>query len=659
MSSSIKQLSPRQIHLDFHTSEKIDGIGSLFDPQKFAAMAKEAYVSSMTVFARCHHGWLYYDSKKFPELVHPNLKNKNLLLEQVRALHKEGINAPVYITVQWDYYHATRRGDWLIRKESGAHEGDSFTEPGFYQSLCVNSGYYDFLAEQTKEVCELLGGELDGLFFDIVGVRPCLCASCRAEMKEKGIDAGDENAVRAFAVTVMNRFKENMTALVREYNKDCTIFYNAGHVGPCTKDSAKDYSHFELESLPGDSWGYLHFPATARYARKLGMDCMGMTGKFHTGWGDFHSLKNLAALEFECFRMLSFGFASSIGDQLEPCGTLNPATYKLIGKVYKQFAQREQWARPSAHAVEAAVVSSENAGCEHMVPEDVFGATQMLEELVVQFDIIDTSMDLSQYKLIILPDSTRACEGFQKRLEEYIAKGGKVLACAAGGLSTENRYPKSFGVDYVGENPLYPDFIVAEGELSKGLEENNEYVIYEQGLSLKASSAETLLCAKAPYFHRQGDSFCSHRYTPSTHGKEYGVAFKNGGVITFAHPMFTQYRKCAPLWCKYMVGNAIAMLLEKPMVSHNGPSTMTVSVLHQPEQNRYTMHLLSYIPVRKSATIDLIEERTVVNNVELKLNLPADIKSARLVPEDIALNFQNGKLSIPQVNGYAIVELNY
>ena len=58
----------------------------------------------------------------------------------------------------------------------------------------------------------------------------------------------------------------------------------------------------------------------------IGQGNLGMTGKFHTSWGDFHSLKNKAALEFECFRMLSYGFAASIGDQLEPCGKLNPAT---------------------------------------------------------------------------------------------------------------------------------------------------------------------------------------------------------------------------------------------------------------------------------------------------------------------------------------------
>lgn len=88
------QLSPRQIHLDFHTTKDIAGIGASFNAEDFARTAKEASISSITVFARCHHGWLYYDSKKFPELVHPHLENKNLLVEQVRALHAQGINAP-------------------------------------------------------------------------------------------------------------------------------------------------------------------------------------------------------------------------------------------------------------------------------------------------------------------------------------------------------------------------------------------------------------------------------------------------------------------------------------------------------------------------------------------------------------------------------------
>ncbi len=653
----MKQLSPRQVHLDFHTSEYIPGVGSNFDPEAFAKTVKDASISSVTVFARCCHGWLYYPSKKFPELVHPHLEYKNLLVDQVRALHKVGVNAPVYITVQWDRHCAATHPEWLIRKKDGSHEGHPLTEPGFDQSLCVNTGYWDFLKEQTIEVCELLGDELDGLFFDMVGIRPCLCASCRAEMKELGIDATDDEAVRDFAKSVMDRFKKNMTELVRQYNKDCTIFYNAGHVGPCTKNSVDSYTHFELESLPSGLWGYLHFPVTARYARKLGKDCMGMTGKFHTEWGDFHSLKNLAALEFECFRMLSLGFASSIGDQLEPNGSLNPATYRLIGKVYSQFAEREEWARPSTPVVEAAVVTSESPRAELKIPDSIMGAAQMLDELAIQFDIIDPEMDLDGYKLIILPDDLVVSDDFQERLEKFVAKGGKVIACAKGGQNKDGKYPTCFGARSTGPRDIYPNFLIAEGKLAEGLEPENEYVIYMQGEALESTDAEPILWARDPYFKFDRDVFCSHRYAPSAKGEAYPAVLRKDGVILFEHPIFQQYRKNAPFWCKKLISNAIDLLLGERIVHHDGPSTMTISVLDQPEKSRTNLHILSYVPVRKSATIDIIEERTVLRNVSVKVNVPRKFTEARLVPENISLEIKNGAVTIPEINGYAIVEL--
>lgn len=652
------QLSPRQIHLDFHTSELIPGVGSAFDAAAFAKTAREASVSSMTVFARCHHGWLYYDSAKFPELVHPNLVNKNLLVQQVRALHAEGVRAPVYITVQWDYHSATTRPEWLIRRQDGSHEGGPFTEPGFYQSLCVNTGYLDFLKAHTAEVCELLGSELDGLFFDIVGIRPCWCAACRKEMKEKGIDAADETQVRAFAKYVLDRFKQDMTEFVRGYSRDCTIFYNAGHVGPCTRDSRGSYTHFELESLPSGGWGYLHFPVTARYARKLGLDSMGMTGKFHTSWGDFHSLKNLAALEFEAFRMLSYGFACSIGDQLEPNGALNQATYRLIGKVYSQFAQREPWARPSVPLTEVAVLTGEDPIFEHRMPDSILGAAQLLEELAVQFDILDETMPLDGYKLVIVPDEFAATVQMQEKLDAYVQAGGRVLACHKGGLNADGRYPACYKAQYQGETQEYPDFLIAQGGLACGLEPDNEYAIYLGGSRIAPEGGETVLNARAPYFMRKGDRFCSHRYTPSAKGESYPAAVSGGNVILFAHPLFTQYRDNAPHWVKQLVRNALDLLLPDRLVRHDGPSTVSVQLLGQPELNRACAHILSYIPVRKSATIDIIEERTAVRNLTLRFNLPDGFTKARLVPEGIDLAVCDGAVTVPEVNGYAIVELS-
>ena len=651
----MQMLSPRQVHLDFHTSEWIEGVGAQFDAETFARMAKEAAVSSMTVFARCHHGWLYYDSWRFPERVHPHLANRNLLVEQVRALHAQGIKAPVYITVQWDYYTANRHPEWLIRKPDGAHEGGPFSEPGFYQSLCVNTGYWKFLQEQTLEVMELLGDELDGLFFDIVGIRPCTCAACRKKMLEKGLDFGDEAQVRAFAKQSIDRFKQKMSAFVREHNDRCTIFYNAGHVGPCTKDSKEAYTHFELESLPSGGWGYLHFPVTARYARKLGKDCIGMTGKFHTSWGDFHSLKNQAALEFEAFRMLSFGFACSIGDQLPPDGRLNAATYRLIGKVYRPFAEREAWARPSTPLVEAAVLTNVSPLYEQQMSDSILGAAQLLEELALQFDIIDAEMDFSPYKLLIVPEDVAGSSALSEKLAAFTAAGGRVLSCGRGALDN-GAYPACYPARYAGEREAYPDFIVANGLLAEGLEPENEYAIYQQGAVLE-NAQNAVLFARAPYFPRVGRKFCSHRYTPSAGGEAYPTAALANGVLLFAHPLFAQYRDCAPGWVKQIVKNALDLLLPERLVRHDGASTVTVSLLDQPEHHRTCAHILSYIPVRKSATIDIVEERTQARDLHLTLHIPRGFTRARLVPEGIPLAVEGERVTVPCVDGYAIVEL--
>jgi len=139
----------RQIHLDFHTSEAITGVAAKFDSEEFAAVLEQARVNSITCFARCHHGWLYYDSKKFPERIHPHLANRNLLKEQIEACHRHNIRVPVYITVQWDHYTAERHPEWLVVTADGRFSGTPPFEPGFYRNLCLNSPYRELVKEIT------------------------------------------------------------------------------------------------------------------------------------------------------------------------------------------------------------------------------------------------------------------------------------------------------------------------------------------------------------------------------------------------------------------------------------------------------------------------------------------------------------------------------
>ena len=128
----------RQVHLDFHTSEAIAGIGSRFDPDAFAETLERARVDSITCFGRCHHGWIYYDTEAFPERRHPHLE-RNLLKEQIEACHARDIRVPIYLTVQWDQYSAERHPEWLVIDESGRQTGTPPYEAGFYRRMCVNT----------------------------------------------------------------------------------------------------------------------------------------------------------------------------------------------------------------------------------------------------------------------------------------------------------------------------------------------------------------------------------------------------------------------------------------------------------------------------------------------------------------------------------------
>jgi hypothetical protein len=111
------ELRFRQIHLDFHTSEFIESVGSNFDPDEFAETLVKANVNSITCFARCHHGWLYFDTKAFPERKHSHLQ-KELIPRQIQACHQRGIRVPIYLTVQWDHYTAPRHPEW-VAQDSG------------------------------------------------------------------------------------------------------------------------------------------------------------------------------------------------------------------------------------------------------------------------------------------------------------------------------------------------------------------------------------------------------------------------------------------------------------------------------------------------------------------------------------------------------------
>jgi hypothetical protein len=674
----------RQIHLDYHMHEAIPGLGRDFNAEEFAATLQKASVNSIALFARCHHGWMYYGSKDHPERIHPNLANHDLLLQQIQACEEIGIRKTIYTSVQWDQQTANARPEWLAVAPNGAPaamEESMPYEPGFYRYLCLNSPYRDWLKAHTREILRTFP-QTDGLFFDIVWHVDCSCRYCRVKMREGGFDSRKAEQRLAYSDGMVEEFVRDMTAFVRGFHSTCSIYYNSANVGPGRRQVLDAFTHLEFDALPSEHLrGYMNFPRQARFERNLGKECVGMTGKFHRGWGDIHSFKNQAALEYDCFQLLSLNCKCLIGDQLDPSGKLDTATYEQVGKVYAQVAAKEPWCDGAKALVDIGVLSPKewNTGSRADV-----GVTRVLQEAGHQFDILDSQSDFSAYKVLILPDRIPATPALAIKIEDYVAAGGKLLASFESGLD-ENK--TGFALPCLGvtlrDNPVrdengdlvrgkiigwkqahYADFILPQGMVGRGLP-STEHVMYTKALEADAvDGAEVLAPVILPYFYRTEAAFSSHMHAPSSGQIGSAGIVRHGNCIYFAHAIFEIIDHFALRWGKKLVLNALEMLLPDPLLKHNGPSTVQATLNFQDHQNRAVLHLLHYIPEARANYLSVIEDVIPLYGLKVSLRLPQTVRSAMLQPLGHPIDFETAadgriEIEVSRLEGHQMVVFDF
>jgi hypothetical protein len=298
------------VHLDFHTGPAVPDVGRDFDPDQFARTFADAHVDSVTVFAKCHHGHLYYDTDR-PER-HPGLPAElDLLAAQVEALHGVRIRAPIYLSVQVDEYAATMHPEWVACDEDLrlVRWGRSAFTPGWHV-LDMSSPYQDYLADQLDEVLRRFA-PVDGIFLDMCWDQPSASRWAIDAMRRIGLDPADADDrsryARANALRYMARYREMVEKALPD-DAVQGVWFNSR---PKTNlhEEGRLLRHVEIEALPTGGWGYAYLPYVARFVRPLGLPTLSHTGRFHESWGDNGALKPRAALLYECCQILSQGLA--------------------------------------------------------------------------------------------------------------------------------------------------------------------------------------------------------------------------------------------------------------------------------------------------------------------------------------------------------------
>lgn len=615
----------RKIHLDFHTPPWVK-VGRNFKREEFARYLRMANADTVVIFAKDHYGNAFYPSKLGN--THPGL-DFDLFGSMLQSAHEENIKVFAYLSAVWDNFTAERHPEW--------RQVDAESRPlpaGYWQSLCLNSPYVEeWLLPQIREVLE--NYEVDGIWLDIVLFMEggCFCPYCLEEIKKQGMDPHSPDHL-LFNDLSLKRFMDKVYSLVKGIRSEVALTYN-GIIKIGTRDFLPYLDLLEIESLPY-GWGLYYLPLYGRYIRTLGKPFNGITARFQRSWGDFGSLKPTQVLLWEAGEMLTQGASVSIGDQMNPDGTLEQAVYETIGEVYEFVKERERWCKGARSVPYVGVIGERQLGTFGVgkPSQALLGATALLMEAHIHFDILDEEADFSPYALLILPDATHLSSRLQEKILQYVRKGGMVFLSLG-------PFPDETLLSLIGRGRVRleePNFSlgyvrVKDKRLSRGLP-SLDMIVWEKPTLLKGVRGDALASLVAPMVERTPEHFFSHAQAPA--GEDTGCpavylrALGRGKIMIFAFPLFTSYHKDNYFFHRQLFCNAFEMMVsrQKRLLEVEAPPQVEVSLMQRGKE--LVIHFLNLNINRKGNVSEIFTP--IERGIFFRLLLPRPPKRVYYAP---------------------------
>ncbi len=664
----MKSLRSRQVHLDFHTSELMPDVGSMFDEKQFQQALKLGHVNSITVFAKCHHSWSYYPTKIGKP--HPTLRT-DLLGRQIKACHEIGVRCPIYITVGWSANDAETHPEWCARKKDGSIETINFDLSAneempkpivSWKYLCPVDGYRNLIMGQTREICE--NYPADGFFYDICfGPAVCYCDNCRTGMARAGVDTENEDAVKNHTKGKWLELMRGCNEIIKSFHPEATVFFNGGANMDTPQEVLDNQTHFELEDLPTTWGGYDKFPLRARSLRRHGKPYLAMSGKFHTTWGEFGGFKHPDAIRYEAAAMVAYGASCSFGDQMHPCGRMDLDTYRNIGAGYSYVRKIESYGIGAIPLANLALIPGTGLWRTADAMAHAEGVASMLLETQRDFDVVEPGEDLSKFQTVILPGSRFLSAEFAANLKQYVRHGGSLLVLGESVLEAgKDSLLFDVGGEYLGPARYKEDYLEVGSYLGKGLV-RSPFLNYTAAIRVRPADGRMLAAIHEPYFDRTYGHYCSHQNTPNRlETAEHAGALRKGRIIFLPHPLGKMYHEHGARIHRDLFINALERLHTKPFLRTSLPSSGRATLVSQPRQRRHVVHLL-YAPPLKRGRCLVIEDMPTLRDVPVAIRVPEKIMRAvlPLTKKQLPFKMRNGVLEtvVPEMRAHQMLALEW
>lgn len=432
----------RRLHPDFHIPPEITNVGAKFDGDSFADSLASAGVDSVVIFAKCHYGHAYWNTTVGRR--HPGLGERDLFGEAVEACRQRGIEVLAYYSALVDGV-AGENESWRQRDA----EGNIVGTPPFRIQVCPNTDYTEnYLLPQMREVTK--NYPISGWHVDAIRVTGgCWCECCREIMKEEGINSDNPEEMAEFRRRTIYILLQKMTETVRSEREGLILSYsNLLKIGcrPQVKWSDVVDVEVSLSTLNKAS-------LFSRHIRTIGRKFALTTSCRSRGVAAYGSLATVEELRYAAGLGLSLGGYCQFICEMLPEGKLESPVLRRVKGAFDFVKERERWCVGAQQSRYVAIMGATEPDATKREPQSaILGATRLLRECHLPFDIIDEGTDLSPYKLVILPETDITEPDVLDRLREHVQNGGVLFATGSATLKDEKfGLSNLFGVNYQGE----------------------------------------------------------------------------------------------------------------------------------------------------------------------------------------------------------------
>jgi hypothetical protein len=661
----------RHIHLDFHTPPQV-AIGSDFCLDEFFDTLQQAEVNSFAVFAHCHHGYCYFDTKT--GVKHPGL-NFDLFGDIAVEARKRGIKLLAYFSLNVNEVIATRYPDSHALDKEGKSVNSQLVLDGtelFWTWLCPNRGNWlnDCFYSPILEVIEKY--PIDGLFIDMAGYLPgsCYCPDCKKTMQAAGMDINNSvhhtkfNSMTIQALTV--KLREKMDALQPGLRLEIGSYFAYGEA----KKGKGVISEFYLESLAYQT-GWDYFPFAVRYYRNFDLPCLGFTGRFLKSWGDFGTMVSLPHMKYQLGCHLLAGIESAIGDHLPCNGKLEPALYKMIGDAFRFVKERQPHCVGMNPCSEMAIIMpvgldsnaatlSKNSGIS--VEDAVKGAAKLATELHIQYEIYTHDQDYSKNKILVVADDSFSLED-AKKITAFANRGNTVIVCGKALNPIDNECRK-FWHNACGITKF--NVSSDDGEFYFSCIPGTEVPAMDHYIHRGAYDVEftkdVIIAAtkKRSPFVRTRETHYGHFHGPALNAGGAGAGFKrtanNGGFLIVGMELLSAYYTNNYYVHRQFFSELLNCFAAPRLISTNAPSIVDISLGEK--EGKTVLQLQPFIADRRAMnSFESRNEEIYLANIWVKFNTINVKKCVNpLTGETVAV--QDNIIQIPPFKEHLVLHLS-